>query len=348
MIRTFGRWLGRVLLVLLLCLVGLLAPVAYTELACRGEAAPEPYDAILPPEHHRAESRTYLTYPEWHIVHAYDDYAQVIATDDPHTFGFLRSIAGFWSTLCDVTRVASAHGGVPGETKQMVYVIGLSFTAELLMKAAYEETLGRITAVLRGFERAPLDDLSADQARRYATFLQQVPWYRWDFAADAEALGAAATDALRDRERRVALGLEYGAKAAYAQVIAAAVESVGADALTLRMILTGYPGQGEEGLEVIAVRDEGLEVETIRYRALTHLLQDLASRGVDFVEIAGNDDIMLTVISAAPTFDDAQSTLRRQGYDDYRHLVGLKVRDLGARLRQYQSDGTRVEHIHDY
>ncbi|MCV3271360.1 hypothetical protein MUB52_07970 [Roseobacter sp. WL0113] len=346
--RTFGRWLGRILLVLLLCVMGLLAPVGYTELTCQGDAAPQPYDAILAPEHHRAESRTYLTYPEWHIVHAYDDYAQVIATRDPHDFGFLRSIAGFWSTLCEVTRVASAHGGVPRDTKQMVYVIGVSFTAELLLKAAYEESLGRVVAALRGPERAPLDDLSAAQARSYASFLQQVPWYRWDFTADAEALEAAATDRLRDRERRLALGLEYRAKAAYAQVIAAAVETVGADALTLRMIVTGYAGQGEEGLEVIAARDAGLEVETIRYRALTYLLQDLAARGVNFIEIAGNDDIMLTVISESPTFDAARSSMRRQGYGDYRHLVGLKVRDLGARLRRYRQDGIRVEHIHDY
>ncbi|GFE48995.1 hypothetical protein So717_07480 [Roseobacter cerasinus] len=348
MIRRVGRWLGRLLLVLALCLAGLLAPVAYTELACRGEAAPEPYDAILPPAHHRAESRTYLTYPEWHIVHAYDDYAQVISTDDPHTFGFLRSIAGFWSTLCDVTRVASAHGGVPGETKQMVYVIGVSFTAELLMKAAYEETLGRVIAMLRGPERAPLDDLSARQARRYATFLQQVPWYQWEFVADAEALETMATGALRDRERRFALGLEYGAKAAYARVIAAAVDTVGADELTLRMIITGYAGEGEDRLQIIAAREVGLEVETVRYRALTHLLRELAARGVNFIEIAGNDDIMLTVISETATFDGARSSIQRQGYGDYRHLVGLKVRDLGARLRQYQRDGIGVEHIHDY
>lgn len=348
MIRAIGRWLGRIVVVLLLCLAGLLAPVAYTEVACRGEAVADPYEAILPPEHHRTESRTYLTYPEWHIVHAYDDYAQVIATGDPHDFGFLRSITGFWSTLCDVTQVAGAHGGVPGETKQMVYVIGVSFTAELLMKAAYEETFGRAVALLRGPERKALDDLSAEQARRYATFLQQVPWYRWDFAADAQALEAAATGALRDRERRFALGLEYRAKAAYAQVIAAAVETVGADEVTLRMIINGYAEDGEDGLQIMAAREAGLEVETVRYRALTHLMQDLAARGVDFVEIAGNDDIMLTVISETASFDGARSSIQRQGYGDYRHLVGLKVRELGARLRRYQRDGVSVEHIHDY
>lgn len=336
------------LLALLALVTILLVPIAYTELACRGELRADRYVPLLPPEHHRAESRTYLTYPEWHIVHAYDDYAEVISTGDPHDFGFLHSIYGFWASLCDVSKIAGQHGGVSGDTKQMVYVIGSSFTAELLFKAAYEETIGRLTAGLRGADRAALDDLSATQARGYARFLQQVPWYRWDFTADAQALDRAATPALRDQERRVALGLEYGAKAAYAQVIAGAVENAGADALTLRMLVTGYAGRGTAGLTVIRETDAGTELETVRYRALTTLMLEMARGGVDFVEIAGNDDIMLTVTTETAQFVNARSSMRRQGYGDYRHLVGLKVRDLGDQLRAYEAAGVTVEHIHDY
>ena len=36
------------------------------------------YTPIVPEADRRPESRTLLTYPEWHIVHAYDDYAAVI------------------------------------------------------------------------------------------------------------------------------------------------------------------------------------------------------------------------------------------------------------------------------
>ena len=42
---------------------------------------------LLDAEWQRAESRTLTTYPEWHIVHAYDDYARVITDGDPHEFG---------------------------------------------------------------------------------------------------------------------------------------------------------------------------------------------------------------------------------------------------------------------
>ncbi|MFZ5962042.1 hypothetical protein ACOXXX_03745 [Thalassococcus sp. BH17M4-6] len=345
------RWMLRLLLVLVIVIAGLLAPVAYTELACTAPVKPDSYDATLPPEHHRNEGRTLLTYPEWHIVHAYDDYAHVIRDADPHDYAYLPAITGYWSSLCALTSAAADHGGVPTATKQLVYTIGVSFTAELLAKAAYEETLGRLFTALRGPTHAPLDELTAQQAADYAQFLQQVPWYKWDFTAARAALSAAATDVLRDRERNVAIGLEYRFKAAYAGVIAAAVDSVGADQLTLRMIVTGLtPDQLAQidGVTVIGPRSDGIEIETPRYRALTRLLRDMALNGADFTEIAGNDDILFTATSLFPQADGALFSFARQGYGDTRHLFLVKVRELAGRIRAMQSTQMTLEHVHDY
>src|SRR5690606_24305041 len=132
------KWLGRALMALLLLAAVLLSPIVWVETTCRGTATADSYTPILPPEHRRAESRSLLTYPEWHIVHAYDDYARVIATGDPDDFGFFRAITGFWSALCPLNRLAAQHGGVTGETKMTIYTIGVSFTAELALKALYE------------------------------------------------------------------------------------------------------------------------------------------------------------------------------------------------------------------
>lgn len=347
LLRTL-KWLTFALLGLLILLA---APVAYNELACVKPTRPSDYAAILPAEHHREEARTLLTYPEWHIVHAYDDYARVIADGDPHAFGYGQAIAGFWKSLCPLSEAASAHGGFSGEVKQTIYTIGVSFSAEMLAKAAYEETLGRLATVLRGEARAPLDDLSARQAAEYAAFLQQVPWYRYDFRADAAALDAAATEALRDKERGFALGAEYAAKAAYADVIAAALANMKPDELRLRMILTGVEAttlaQNDE-ITVIAQRPEGLEIETPRYRALTAILAGLAEKGATFVEIAGNDDILFTATSPAPHHPKALHSFARQGYGDTRHLILVKVSDLAETLRGLEREGLVLEHIHDY
>ena len=348
--RFLWRWLKRLVLLVLLMAVGLLLPVGYIELACKGDPVDSRYAAILPEDWQRPESRTLLTYPEWHIVHTYDDYAEVIATGDPHDFNFLRAITGFWTSLCALSETSAQHGGFPWETRQMVYTIGVSFTAEMLGKAAYEETFGRAATMIRGTERSALDLLSADQARAYAQFLQQVPWYKWNFTAGAADLATNDTGSFRDTERRIALGLEYRAKAAYAGVIAQAVAAVGADALRLRMVVTA-PAEaltGLDGVTVISQSGDRLVIETPRYRELTYLMQQMADRGTDFIEIAGNDDILLTATSPGARASGAIHSFARQGYGDYRHLILVKVADLAETLRQMRTGPLQLEHIHDY
>lgn len=347
--RFVFRLVKRLVLLVVLLVLGLLSPVAYIETMCRPAGSAEAHDPLVGADWQRPEGRTLLTYPEWHIVHAYADYAEVIRTGDPHDYGFLSSIAGFWSSTCALSKASGPHGGFPWETKQMVYTIGVSFTAELLGKASYEETLGRLFVALRGATRAPLDDLSARQAADYAVFLQQVPWYKWDFTRDAAELEAAATDALRDRERRAALGFEYRAKASYAEVIAAAVAAVGEDQVRLRAVVRGLPEAALAALpevQVVETLPEGVVIEAPRYRAFTRLAETIAAAGGDFVEIAGNDDILFTMITDLAEARGAIHAFARQGNPGYRHLVLLPVADLAAALRDLPSGA--LEHLHDY
>ncbi|TRW98622.1 hypothetical protein FNJ84_03425 [Paracoccus sp. M683] len=347
--RFLWRWLKRLALALLVVVVLLALPVIRNETMCRGTPLAQDHAPIVGQT--RDESRTFTTYPEWHIVHAYADYARVIAKDDPHDFGFFTAMRGFWSSLCPLTEMADQHGGFTTESKMTIYTIGVSFTAELALKAAYEETLGRVATWIRGPEHSTLDQLSAQQAADYAAFLQQTPWYKWDFAADAQALDDTATDAFRDRERRLALGLEYRAKAAYAGVIANAVAATGTDELTLRAVVTGMTETqltAIPGVTVIQRRPEGWEIETPRYRELTQILARIAQDGGQMVEIAGNDDILLTAITDGPADLGAIFTFPMQGSDQVRHLVVVKVPDLAGRLRDLAAGGARLEHIHDY
>ncbi len=348
--RTLWRWTKRLVLGLFALVVLLLLPVGYVEVACTGEVQrDDAYVPLVAPEWRRPESRTLTTYPEWHIVHAYDDYARVIAAGDPHDFGYLGAVAGFWTSLCPLKAAADGMGGMTGDQKMTIYTIGVSFTAELLAKAAYEETLGRFATLVRGSERAPLDDVSAVQAARYAAFLQQVPWYKWDFLADVEELRSKGGDGLRDRERRVALGLEYRAKAAYARQIEAAVAGMGEDALRMRSVVGGITMEdlaGIDGVTVVGDHENGVEIETDRYRAFTGVAEHIANAGGNFIEIAGNDEILFTVLSSEPTSDDTLHSFPLQASGDYRHLILIPVADLADRLRQ--PGALRIEHVHDY
>ncbi|MEM1151097.1 MAG: hypothetical protein AAF641_13375 [Pseudomonadota bacterium] len=347
--RRLWRFTKWALLLLVALIIGLLAPVGYNEAMCRGDGPPAPATPLSGET--RAEVRTLLTYPEWHIVHAYDDYAEVIRTGDPHQFKYLAAIGGYWSSLCSLTEESAQLGEIDASTKQLVYVIGVSFTFEMLVKALYEETLGRLAASLRGSDRAQLDDLSAEQAAAYAKFLRQVPWHQYDFRADAAALAEAATGSLRDRERSSALGFEHRNRAAYAEVIAAAVEATGPDDLTLQMVITAIPQNAltsVEGVRVIGPVEDGLEIETPRYRQLTGILANWAAQGANFIDIAGNDQIMFTAISQTPQIDGALASLPRQGYGDTRHLFLLPVTELADTLRGLAARDLTLEHIHDY
>ena len=332
---------------LVLIVAALGAPVAYVETMCQGSATPTAANPLT--KRTRPATNTLLTYPEWHIVHAYDDYARVITTNAPHDFAYGRAIAGYWSSLCALTRASSELGPIAPATKQMVYVIGVSFSAELAMKALYEETMGRLTVALRGSDMSPLDHLSAEQAASYARFLQQVPWYKYDFRAEAQALAQASTGSLRDRERALALGLEHRARAAYAGVIAQAVAELGGDELTLEMVIRNLPEPlAGDGVRVLGTLPEGIVLQTPRYRALTHLLAQWAAQGADFVQIAGNDRILFTALSATPTAPGALASLPRQGYGDTRHLFLVPVADLAEALRRLPARGLVLEHVHDY
>ncbi len=348
--RSALRALKWAIIAVALAVLLLLLPIAYTETMCRGQGPAQPYQPILSAQHHRAETSTVMTFPEWHIVHAYEDYAEVIRRGDPHNFAFLDSIAEFWGSLCSLSQRAAEMGPIEPATKQMIYVIGVSFTAEMALKASYEESIGRLAARLRGNHRAASDDLSAAQAAAYATFLTQVPWYKWDFTTDAATLQALAPAGWRDRERQFALGLEYGAKAAYARVIAGAVAATGYDELTLQMVVNPNGSALPLGTDVrqIANLPEGVVLQTPRYRALTLILDDMAKSGADFVEIAGNDDIMFSVTSPSPSLDGAVYSAARQGFGDYRHLMVVKVPMLAAALRALGQRDAVLEHIHDY
>ena len=123
----------------------------------------------------------------------------------------------------------------------MIHTIGVSFTAEMLAKAAYEETIGRATAWLRGPRKTPQDTVDRRRwppttrrscARRRGTSIRS--------SAKARELWAAPVGTVvRGWERRLGIGLEFQAKAAYAKVIAGAVAATAPAQLVIRSVVSG-------------------------------------------------------------------------------------------------------------
>jgi hypothetical protein len=343
---------------IVIVLVLLLLPVGYVELACRGDQAAQRYTPLIADAaFQRKEANTYLTYPEWHIVYAYDGLAEALKTGDEHAFDYMSSVAGFWRSTCALMRVADEHGGADGETRTMIHTIGVSFTAEMAAKAAYEETLGRVATWLRGANKTPQDKAVAAMAVDYAAFLRQTPWYQYDFKRESQKLWAAPVDGwLRGWERRLAVGTEFTAKRAYASVIGGAVAATGVAQVVIRSVVSGIAPAALgriDGVKIVRTGPKGVEIETPRYDLFTRILADIATRGGTIVEIAGNDDIMLTLtvpLNAASPVKQGTVILRmtREGFSSERLLVTLKVTDLAALLRAHPIGDPGLEHVFDY
>jgi hypothetical protein len=297
-------WAKRIGVAALVLGVAAAIPVARNELACMNqrETTANPYLPLLPQDQRRNLVDTFLTYPEWSIVHAYEDFAAVTRREGEHHFGYWSAITGYWSNLCKLSQVASKRGEITLDVKAMLYVIGVSFAAEMAVKGLYETTIGRFTAWLRGAEPTPDDAFAAKTAETYAAFLHQTPWYEFPFWPTLKAYWThnepGKPSIIRTVERRVALSLEYGVKAIYAKGMGMLAGAAPAK-LTIETVVAGMPFTALEADKAVTIKatiPDGIVVETPRYRAYTEFLQRVAAAGGNIREIAGNDSIFVTVI----------------------------------------------------
>ena len=314
------------------------------------------------PKYARAEGDSFLTYPEWYIVYAYSDLAGVTRTSSESSFDYLRSISGFWSSLCGARRASSSAR--PPTQDQMItdYIIGTSFTAEMAVQGLYERTIGALTAAWRGSNRTKEDEFNQALLDDYAKFLEQTPWYQYPFVDKLSSLWKDVPFelSLRSIERRFSLSLQYGVKSIYAKAIGAlaglspadleigsvvmapSAEALPADA-RIRVVREVRSGDGRQGVLII----------TPRYQEFTDIIRKIGAKGLSFAEIAGNTRILTTilvppgssegvlVISGVRTVfeTDMQSMpgWRRVGYDT----------DVGA-VAVLASSGVKFEHAYDY
>jgi hypothetical protein len=241
----------------------------------------------------------------------------------------------------------------------MLYIIGLSFGAEMGVKGAYELTIGRFTEAIRGAERTPEDRFALAVAEHYATFLQQTPWYAYPFGPTLARFWAEVPwgegNLLRKIERRFSITLEYGVKALYARAIGA-LAGIAPAALRIQSVVRGLDDSdlaADPRIRRIEARPDGTSViETPRYREFTQILGGLASRGRDVVEIAGNDDMFVTLLmppGARTAKGELLITVPNQSRPGWRRDgLAIKVTVLAQLMRSLSASGAQFEHAYDY
>jgi hypothetical protein len=342
-------------------------PIAYTELSCKSSVAPSGNNK---PDHlpaalwdggfRRAEGDSYLTYPEWYIVHAYADLAGVTRQSSESAFDYHTSVTGFWSSLCSATKTASAIGPVTADQRVTNYIIGLSFSLEMGLQGLYERTIGALTVRARGDTRTPEDAFNLRFLDDYAAFLQQTPWYAYPFKTELTRFWQetpwSGQAPIRAGERRFALSLEYATKWGYGAAMRVLAGLSPAD-LRIRSVIRRKSEDEAWPEGVTQVRDLGdhtFLVETPRYQAFTDILRLLGQRGDTVLEIAGNTHILTTIVAPA------EASLKTPGAHEIFSIpiqsrpgwrrIGLdtEVPSLTALIGAVERQGATFEHAYDY
>lgn len=316
----------------------------------------------------RGTEQTFLTFPEWFLVHSPAEYADYVKENTPSNFPFLGHIRQFWQSYARVSAEASKGYPFNFGYHVMILVIGSSTTVEYALRSVYENLVGRLSEATQDGGLTPEDLYGAKVAQAYVDFIRVKPWYEFDFAArlcglwrDTPLTGP---DAIRKWERRYALTTEYAVKAAYAWLIGLATEA-GYDpaAETTVVVLDRMPedmtGNTLAKLKVLTPEKPLYHGEVLaslpRYQAFTDYATALAYQGVEFLEIAGNrGPILLSVLTgevARTSFGEArvlfaQPLLSEPGKT--RVALVVPVAKLSGLLRGLSAQGVVVEHVYDY
>lgn len=328
---------------------------------CAAQAATAA-DSPVPPDQRRSVEQTFLTYPEWFLVHSPAEYAGMVDTRPAHEFPFMRHIGQLWSS----------YGNVIGEQRRqhypanpgyhvMIGVIATSTTAEYAIRWGYENTVGRISwATASGL--TPEDRYGAAAAQDYVDFIRKQPWYLFDFRSRLTGLWtelpATGPDMIRKWERRFALTTEYAVKGVYGKLIALATGAAYDPALPTTEVVSdrvpdSLPPGG--GIKVVRRLDDGRALlELPRYDAFKDAAGYLAAHGVRLVDIAGNESVILVTVQVerARRFEGDARVLFEQPMitlaDRKRVGLVLPVGALSDFLRTADAEGIAVEHIYDY
>jgi hypothetical protein len=332
----------------------------------KSEAGPLPDDALVPKAAPNVRNRpledAYYSYPEWYIVWSYQERAAYLEKGSlPSDFPYFGSIHQYWRGYCLICGITHNRHQFNSGDHLMLTVIGSSFALEYAVRGAYERTVGALSEWASGQKLVEEDAYAARVAREYADFVYVRPFYEFHFAHALKGLWKETSlwgpHELRKLERKAILSVDYGLESIYAEIleklshVAYGVEPTETYAWVDNMpesLFEKYP-------RVRRVKNSGgrsYVVSIPRYQEFTWLGVRLAKQDVHFVQIAGNDEIVVSAIVGSWRYETpeerllfSEKFLTQPGV--MRIVLECRVRDLHLVLNDLASRGT-IEHIYDY
>ena len=315
------------------------------------------------PDYARPEDKTYLTLPEWYIVYSTDEYAAFIAEHRPSQFPHFKAVGQYWQSYVDICRVVQGRYPFNGDAQFTLGFIGLSFSAENMLKGAYETTIGRVTEWISSDTPTAEEVYAAQVAKEYGEFLHMTPWYFFPFKEKLQGLWAETSlwgpDPIRKWERKLALTVEYGGKVLYSGFtnLGAKATYGEADVEKIYAVTEGVSDEMlDENLELIeSINDKRQLIYITRFEYFSDTVPGLLERGVRFVEIAGNDEMLFTVLGSQDAEYDFEHgeylfdlpILTQPGLT--RAAIKVRVADMHLFLEELKGrSDVQFEHMYDY
>jgi hypothetical protein len=308
---------------------------------------------------------SYFSYPEWYIVWSYEERAQYLPKNLPSGFPYFASIGQYWRSYCFICGLTQSRHQFNFGNHLSSFVLGGSFALEYAIRGAYEQTIGRVSEWTSSHQLVEEDAYAARVAREYADFVYIRPFYEFHFAHVLRELWKETPlwgkHPIRKWERKFILSVDYGIEAVYAEAMQVASHlTYGAESdetytwieNAQEIVFREYPR-----VKIVAETARQSYVVTIpRYQEFTELVGELAKRDVHFVQISGNDEIMLTVVAPKNwTYDLPASSGSVLFTENFLTQPGVKrialecpVRSLHSVLNNFASRGIKIEHIYDY
>ena len=315
------------------------------------------------PDYYRPESKTYLTLPEWYIVYSTDEDADFIADNSSSDFPYFRAVGQYWDSYAAVCSEISGRSPFNGDSQFTLAFIGLSFTAENMLKGAYEGTVGRLTDWISSDTPTEEEAYAARVAQEYGQFMHEIPWYFFPFKETLQGLWNDTSmwgpDPIRKWERKLALTIEYGGKFLYGSFTNLGAQATygGADVEKIYAVTQGVPEDMlSKDLEIVQEIDGQKQLIRItRFEYFSDTVPGLLEREARFEEIAGNHEILFTLLGP----QDADYNFE---YGDYlfdlpiltqpgqtRAAIKVRVGDMALFFEELKTrENVRFEHMYDY
>jgi hypothetical protein len=315
-------------------------------------------------DYSRPEDDTFLSYPEWYIVWSYQEKADFQRTHLPSGFPYFAAVRQYWRSYCCISRLIRGKYEFNAGEQLMLVVIGTSFSAEYILKGVYENTIGRLSEWTSNHEATDEDRFSYQVAREYADFVHVRPFYEFHFARQVEAVWnqtpLMGRHQLRKWERKTFLTVDYTIEALYCWLIEQATHwTYGVEPTTTYAWVEDArtPTTLTEIAHVKVVKQVGAQAYILaipRYQEFTSVAESLARTGVQFVEIAGNSQILISVLAPASwrNLDDrahllfATPVVTDRSIE--RSVIRCDVAALSQVLRSLSGSGATIEHVYDY